>query len=260
MTDTHCHLDDARFAGEVEAVVARASAAGVTRMVTIGCDLPTSRKAVEIAEQFPNVWAAVGIHPSDCGRASESELPELERLAAHPRVVGIGECGLDNYRAETSVETQTVWFRRQIALARNAKKPLVIHCRDAFDDLLRILREERAQTIRGVLHCYSGSAEQEADFLSMGFLLAFGGTTTFPKNEKGKAAARAVPPESLVFETDAPYLAPQAFRGRRNEPAYAAETARFVAELRRVDLKELGRITDANADRLFPMAEAPVLK
>lgn len=253
--DSHAHLDGPRFAADLEAVIARAAAAGVQTMISVGCDLASSRTCIELARRHAAIHAAIGIHPHDAASLDAACLAELETLAQTPEVVAIGETGLDYYRNRCPHEQQHQAFRQQIALARRCGKPLIIHDRDAHEDVVRILREEEAQAIGGVLHCFSGDQAMAETCLALGFYLSFTGTLTYPANQAQRDLLRQLPLDRLLLETDCPYLAPQPWRGQRNEPAYVAETARLIAELRGLSLQDIGRITSLNGYRLFGVGQ-----
>jgi TatD DNase family protein len=221
-------------------------------MVTIGTDRETNQAVVELARRLPNVWATVGIHPHDAGGAVEADFAEMEKLArGEAKVVGFGEMGLDFYRNLSPPEVQREVFRRQIAMARELGKPLVIHCRDAHDETLAILGEERAREIGGVMHCFSGDVEIARRCLDLGLFISLAGPVTYKNARALPEVARFVPEDRLVVETDCPYLPPTPYRGKRNEPAYVAFTAAFVAELRGVAPDALGAAVTANAATLF---------
>jgi TatD DNase family protein len=250
--DTHAHLHFADYADDLDAVLERAHEAGVRGMVTIGTDRETNQAVVELARRLPNVWATVGIHPHDAGEAVEADFAEMEKLArSEAKVVGFGEMGLDFYRNLSPPEAQREVFRRQIAVARELGKPLVIHCRDAHDETLAILGEERAREIGGVMHCFSGDVEIARRCLDLGFFISLAGPVTYKNARALPEVARFVPEDRLVVETDCPYLPPTPHRGKRNEPAYVALTAAFVAELRGVAPDALGAAVTANAATLF---------
>lgn len=249
LTDTHAHLDRHEFGADLEAVLQAARDAGVSRIVTIGIDGGTSRAAVALAEKYPFVWATVGVHPHDA--AGDVDWEEIGGLARHPRVVGVGECGLDYYRDLSPRDAQETVFRRQIAMAEEVGKPIVIHCRAAHADVMRILREGTPRPGRGVMHCFSGDVAQANAYREMGFVISLAGPVTYPNSPKLKEVARALPLEDLVVETDCPWLAPQAKRGKRNEPAYVRYTASEVASLRGMTLEDLARATSENAGRVF---------
>jgi TatD DNase family protein len=250
--DTHAHLHFSEFSEDLDAVLDRARAAGVRGMVTIGTGRETNHAVVDLARHFPDVWATVGIHPHDAGEAVEDDFAEMERLArAEPKVVGFGEMGLDFFRTLSPPDAQRRVFRRQIHIARGARKPLVIHCRDAHDETLAILAEERAGEIGGVMHCFSGDVEIARRCLDLGLFISLAGPVTYKNARALPDVARFVPEDRLVVETDCPYLPPTPFRGKRNEPAYVALTAAFVAELRGTDPEALGAALTANAAKLF---------
>jgi TatD DNase family protein len=254
--DTHCHLDDPKFTGEVAAVVERARAAGVAGMVTVGTSAASTRAAVEIAAAHPDsVWAAAGVHPHEADAVhTEEAFAAVASLASHPRVVAIGETGLDYYRRHADPANQKRLFSLHLALARETGKALIVHCRDAYDDLYAQLRAEMPAPIRGVMHCYSGPPEMARKFLDLGFCISIAGPVTFPNAAALRETARGVPLDRLVVETDAPYLAPQAFRGRRNEPAYATHAARQLATLQGVDFDRFCEAEGRTARALFGLS------
>jgi TatD DNase family protein len=250
--DTHAHLHFPDYADDLDAVLDRAHAAGVRAMVTIGTDRETNRAVVELAGRFPDVWATVGIHPHDAGEVVEEDFAEMERLArSDPKVVGFGEMGLDFFRNLSPPDAQRQVFRRQIHMGLDVRKPLVIHCRDAHDDTLAILADEKAREIGGVMHCFSGDVEIARRCLDLGFFISLAGPVTYKNARALPDVARFVPADRLVVETDCPYLPPTPHRGKRNEPAYVALTVAFVAELRGTDPEALGAELTANAARLF---------
>jgi TatD DNase family protein len=249
--DTHAHLHFPDFAPDLEAVMARARAAGVRRMVTIGTDRETSEAAVAIAERDPDVWAAVGLHPHDAAEGDDALFAHLERLAGSPRVVAIGEMGLDFFRNLSPRPAQETALRRQLALARALGKPALIHCREAHAETLAILAAERVQEVGGIMHCFSGDVEIARRCLDLGLLISLAGPVTYPNARALPAVATYVPADRLVVETDCPFLPPQPYRGKRNEPAYLTITAARVADLRKESLVELGARMTENAMRLF---------
>lgn len=247
LTDSHAHLDDPAFAADLPDVLRRAREAGVARIVTIGTSLASSRRALEIAEREPDVWFAPGIHPHEAD--APGDVDALRGLAAHPRAVAVGETGLDYFKTYGSVPNQKALFVRQLEIAAEAGKPVSIHCRDAHDDCLSILRAHAP--LRGVIHCFTGDAAAVEGYLSLNFFLSVAGPVTYPKADALREALRAIPLENLLVETDCPLLAPQARRGTRNEPAYVAYTAEKVAEVLERPLDEVTAATTANAARLF---------
>ena len=257
LVDSHCHLDFADFADELPAVVARAHAAGVTRMVTICTRLDSEPAVRAIAETHPGVFYAAGIHPI---RAHEQPLVTVEVLqdiARHPRMVGIGETGLDYHYTAESAGVQQASLRIHIEAARRTGLPLIIHARAADDDMVRILTEEhRAGPYGCVMHCFSSGAALAEAALSLGFYLSMSGIVAFPKSDGLRAIFRAAPLDRILLETDSPYLAPPPHRGRRNEPAYTAHTAVAGAAIYGLTLPEFARVTSDNFDRLFCKAAA----
>jgi TatD DNase family protein len=255
LIDSHCHLD--YFQGvDRDAVLARARDAGVGRMVTIGTRLSKAAEQIAMAEADDHVWCTVGTHPH---HAAEEEMPqeqEIVALAAHPKVIGIGEAGLDYFYDRSPRDVQAAVFRNQIRAARRAAMPVCIHTRDADDDTLAILKEEQEQggDFLFLLHCFSsGRALAEAG-VAMGGYVSFSGILTFPKSGELRAIAADLPADRLLVETDAPYLAPVPFRGKRNEPAHVAHTARVLAETRGISAEEVAALTTANFRRLFRKA------
>ncbi len=256
--DTHAHLHFPEFVGDLPAVLQRARAAGVGRMLTIGTSVETSRAAVALAEQEADVYAAVGIHPHDASEADDAAFDELLKLAqSSARVVAIGETGLDFFRNLSPREVQTKVFRRQLDLARRVGKPVLIHCREAHPETLEILRVEGVGGVGGIMHCFSGDEAVARQCLDLGLLISLAGPITYPNARKLPAVVKMVPPDRLVVETDCPFLPPQPYRGKRNEPAYLPITAARVAELRGVPVEELGARMTANALALFGIPAPP---
>ena len=265
LVDTHCHLDLEPLAGSVEAVLDRARRAGVQRCITIGTDLESSRANVALAKQHPMLWAAVGVHPSDAVSATDDVLAQIAALCEEPEVVAIGEVGLDYYRLPAmsankqagrhgecaTAEAQERALRAFLTLAQRRNLPLLIHCRNAYDELLALLRREIKGSARGLMHCASGPPAFIEQALALGFYISFAGNVTFPNAHALRALIPLVPDERLLIETDAPFLAPQAVRGQPNEPAYVAHTAAYLAQLRGVTLGQLAELTSRNAQRLF---------
>jgi TatD DNase family protein len=252
--DTHAHLHFAEFDSDRRAVLERARQAGVRRMLTIGTEVPTSRAAIALAEAEPDVWAAVGVHPHDAAAADDAALAEIERLAGGARVVAVGEIGLDFFRNLSPRDAQERVFRRLLGAARRVGKPVVVHCRDAHAEVLAILAEERVGEVGGIMHCFSGDVEVARRCLDLGLLVSLAGPVTYPNARALPDVARFVPADRLVIETDCPFLPPQGFRGKRNEPAYLALTAARVAELRGEPLEDFARRASDNARRLLRLA------
>lgn len=249
--DTHTHLHFPQFADDLGAVLERARSAGVRRLLTVGTDPETSRAALALAGREPDIWASVGIHPHDAGGADGEALAEIERLAGAPRVVAVGEIGLDYFRNLAPRDAQERAFRAQLRLARRLGKPVLIHCRNAHDDVLEILDEEGAREVGGIMHCFSGDVAIARRSVDLGFLVSLAGPVTYPHARALPEVARFVPADRLVIETDCPYLPPQGHRGRRNEPAYLTLTAARVAELRGEPPERLAARLTANARGLL---------
>lgn len=247
LVDTHCHLDHEKFSGEVEALLERAEAAGVRHFLTIGTGdgPPILDVAVRLAEKYPNVWATVGVHPHDASKVDVRTFDDLKALARHPKVVGIGEIGLDYHHDFSPRELQREVFVEQIRIAEQVGKPVIIHTREAWEDTLPLLRAP------GIVHCFSGGPTEARQCLDLGFYLAFGGAITYPKSDSVREAAKLTPADRLLLETDCPYMPPVPFRGKRNEPSYIPHTLKRLAELRSETGDELAAITTANFEELF---------
>jgi len=251
--DTHAHLHEEAFRGDLEALLERARAAGVTRIVTVGTTLETSRASLALAERHPELWAAVGIHPNYLLEATDDAWEEIRALAAHPRVVAVGETGIDQYWKTTPLELQQQWFQRHIDLAREAELPFIVHLRDADDAVIAGLESAgRAGPLRGVMHSFTGRIDTAQTALRLGLHVSFAGMATFRNNHALREIARGIPADRIVVETDAPYLAPQPHRGKRNEPAHVRLTAAVLAETRGLSPDDFARMTTANALALFP--------
>lgn len=252
--DTHAHLHFPDYAGDLAPVLARSRAAGIVGLVTVGSDAANSAEAVALAETEPDVWASAGVHPHHAAEVDAAALAEIERLAARPRVVAVGEVGLDFFRNLSPREAQERAFRAQLAIARRLGKPVIVHCRDAHAETLAILTAERVAGLGGVMHCFSGDVTIARACLDLGFYISLAGPVTYRNARALPAVARFVPADRLVVETDCPYLPPDGYRGKRNEPAYLALTAARVAELRGEPLEALAARTTANARALFRLA------
>jgi TatD DNase family protein len=252
LIDSHCHLDFPDFGPEVEEVVARAHAAGVGLMVTISTKVSEFDKVRAVAERFPHVFCTVGIHPHEAASEPETDTATLIEMAKHPKVVGIGETGLDYYYEHSPREAQKRNFRSHIAAARETGLPLIVHTRDADDDMAEILVEETGKgAFPGLLHCFSSGPQLAEKALEIGFYISLSGILTFKTAEELRATAAKVPMDRLLVETDAPYLAPVPKRGRRNEPAFVVHTAAKLAEVKGVSEATLAEATTANFLRLF---------
>ena len=256
--DSHCHLDDKQFQEDRDAVLARAHAAGLQTMLSIGTGdgPPDLEVAVRQAEMTPSVWATVGVHPNDAAKVTAETFPHLHDLLSHPKVVAIGEIGLD-YHWGVPAETQAPIFRQQLRMSADAGVPVIIHTRDAWDDTLAILKQElRGTGPACIMHCFTGNARQAEECLELGCYLAFGGVTTFPKSGAIREAARITALNRLLLETDSPYLAPVPHRGKRNEPSYLIHTARTLAAVRNEPLETLEAQTTLNFERIFLAGKA----
>jgi TatD DNase family protein len=253
LIDTHAHLFDDRFSKDLPAVLERAAVAGVERVVCLGIDRESSRISVEIANAYPLVVAAVGIQPNHAAEARPGDWDEIVELAqTAPRAVAIGETGLDRYWDRAPFDVQLDYFVRHIELARSLNKPFVIHCREAEADVVKVLREQHARgPLRAVMHSFSGDLATARACLEMGLYISFAGMVTYPTAQNLRDVAKDVPLDRLLVETDAPYLAPQPVRGKRNEPAFVAHTAALLAEVRGVSASELADHTTRNAKALF---------
>ncbi|MHA6481569.1 TatD family hydrolase [Paenibacillus sp. strain BS8-2] len=244
--DTHTHLDAKQFDEDREAVIDRARAAGVELMVNIGCDRKSIPTTIELAERYPFIYAAVGWHPVDSFDMKPEDLEWIEELSRHPKVVALGEMGLDYHWDTSPKDVQQRVFREQIRLARKVKMPIVIHNREAHEDVIRILEEEQASEVGGVMHCFSGSRESAKQCLDMNFYISFGGPVTYKNARVPKEVLEMVPLNRLLIETDSPYLTPHPNRGKRNESSYVALVAQAAAEIKGISVEELARITTEN--------------
>jgi TatD DNase family protein len=254
--DSHCHLDNPQFDPDRDAVIDRALAAGVERMVVIGTGEgpPDLEAGIRLADKHDAIYATVGVHPHDASKATSESYARLKELLQHPKVVALGEIGLDYHYDHSPREVQREAFLEQMRIAGEASKPIVIHTREAWEDTIALLETYwRPHGLGGIMHCFSGNADQAALCVDLGFHLSFGGILTFPKSADIQEAARRAPADRLLIETDAPYLAPVPHRGKRNEPAYVAETARKLAQLRGVSPEEIAQTTTENFRKLLGM-------
>lgn len=258
LIDTHCHLDTGYFPEGADAVIARANEVGVGAFMVIGVgEAAVVRQAIALAERRPDVVAAIGVHPHEAAEMSEDYFTEIEAAVVHPRVRCVGEIGLDYHYDRSPREVQQAVFRRFIGLARQVKKPIVIHTREAAADTLAILREENARDVGGIIHCFSEDRAFAESALDLGFDLSFSGILTFKTARAIQEAATFAPADRILVETDAPYLAPVPLRGKKCEPAHVAHTARFLAQLRNVELPALIATTTENAIRRLGSAAFP---
>jgi len=250
LVDSHCHLDGEKFAADLDAVLERAAAAGVTRMVSIGTGdgPPELDRAVRLAERYEQVWATVGVHPHDAAKATPKSFDDLRTLGKHRKVVAFGEIGLDYHYDFSPRERQREVFVEQLKIAEQLELPITIHTREAWADTVAILK--RHWNGEGIFHCFTGDATQAAEALEMGFYLAFGGVVTFRTADNVRQASKIVPDDKLLVETDAPYLAPLPWRGKRNEPSFMVETVRRLAEVRGTTPEHIAWVTTQNFERL----------
>ena len=251
--ETHAHYDDGRFDEDREQLLNSLKEAGVGPVINIGASLESTKQTRELAEAYDFVYAAVGVHPSEIHELDEESFQWITSLANHPKTVAIGEIGLDYYwdKEEEVQANQRYWFKRQLQLARETKLPVVIHSRDAGADTLAILKEEKAQEIPGVIHCYSYSKELALEFVKMGFCIGIGGVLTFKNARKLVETVEAIPLERILLETDCPYMAPEPYRGKRNSSLYLPYVVEKIAEIKGITTEEVERITWENATKLF---------
>lgn len=251
LVDSHCHLDSEKFAGEVDAIVDRAFAAGVTRLLTIGTGdgPPGVDCAIRVAERYVNVDATVGVHPHDASKCNSRTFDDLRALGLHPKVKGFGEIGLDYHYDFSPRSVQREVFVEQLKLASDLKLPVIIHTREAWDDTIAVLREHWSGP--GVMHCFTGDPKQAREALDLGLHLSYGGVVTFRTAEIVRESALMTPLDRMLVETDAPYLAPIPYRGKRNEPAMMVESVKKLAELRGMSVEQIAATTTANFERLF---------
>jgi TatD DNase family protein len=255
LADSHAHLDLEELLPDQAEVVRRAREAGMALIINVATGLGDARQVIATAGKYPGVWAAVGVHPHGAGKLADQDLEALAGLATAPRVVAIGEIGLDFYRLRSPAQAQERCFRRQLELAETLKKPVLIHTREATAPTLKILREYRSRLYGGIMHCFAGSLEDAHNFLDLGLHLSFSGTLTYPKAGPLREVAKEAPLDRILVETDCPYLPPQPWRGKRNEPAYVVATARQLAEVRGLSLEEVAQATWENTLRVFGLEE-----
>ncbi|MEM7494952.1 MAG: TatD family hydrolase [Myxococcota bacterium] len=252
LVDTHCHVHHAPFDADRDQVLQRARDAGVERFVAVGCDLADSTQARDLARAHDDMVFTAGIHPTETAKAPQDGIEQLRQLAQHPKCVAIGECGMDFYHTDSEPSTQRAWFADQIELAKVLDKPLVVHVRDAWDDCLSLLDQKQSDTLRGIIHCFTGTWEHACKAMELGFWISLSGIVTFHNARQLQEVAARLPLERILLETDCPYLAPAPHRGKRNEPAHVSLVARKVAQLQALSAEELMRQTGANARQVFP--------
>jgi len=252
--DTHAHLNNEKFSNDVADVIKRAHENNVTHILNVGYDLKSSKKAVELAGKYPGLYAAVGIHPHDATEYNEQAELILEHLAADERVVAIGEIGLDYYRNLSPKEIQRVAFLKQIDLAKKLNKPIIIHDRDAHQDIMEMIKKTRIADVGVVLHCFSGSVQMAQECVKMGCYISLAGPVTYPNAVKPVEVAKAIPLDKLFIETDCPYLSPQFVRGKRNEPSYVKYVLQKIAEIKGKTIEEVAYYTSENAKKFFKIS------
>ncbi|HET7657298.1 MAG TPA: TatD family hydrolase [Bacillales bacterium] len=249
--DTHTHVNIDQFDEDRTEVIERARAAGVSKMIVVGFDNETIDGAMALAETYDFIYAAVGWHPVDAIDATEKDFQRLEQLASHPKVVALGEMGLDYHWDKSPKDVQIEVFKRQIELAKQVRLPIIIHNREATSDIIEVLKEQNAAAVGGIMHCYSAGLEEARECLDMNFYISFGGPVTFKNAKLPKEVAKEIPLDRLLVETDCPFLSPHPYRGKRNEPERVKLIAEKIAELKEMDYEELAQITFDNARRLF---------
>ncbi len=254
LTDSHAHLDMKVFDEDREKVIQDAMANGVSRIITVGIDLDSSTKALDLAKRYPSVFATVGCHPHDADQCSGEALKRMADLTSDPKIVAWGEIGLDFYREYSSSENQVRIFKQQLGMAEDLGLPVIIHDRDAHEQIFAILKKMGQREKPGVIHCFSGNRELADAFLALGFYISIPGTVTYKKASVVKEVAASIPLERMLVETDAPFLAPTPSRGKRNEPAFVVHTAREIARLRNMPFEEVAIQTSTNARDLFGLA------
>lgn len=249
--DTHAHLNAEQYNEDLKEVIDRALSEGISNIVVVGFDRPTIEKAMKLAEEYEFIYASVGWHPVDAIDMTDEDLQWIEELSQHPKVVALGEMGLDYYWDKSPKDIQKEVFRKQIQLAKKVKLPIVIHNRDATADIVEILEEEGAGEVGGIMHCFSGSPEIAKECVDMNFYISLGGPVTFKNAKKPKEVADVIPLDKLLIETDCPYLTPHPYRGKRNEPSYVKLVAEQIADIKGISVEEVASATTENAKKLF---------
>ncbi|MBP3825933.1 MAG: TatD family hydrolase [Butyrivibrio sp.] len=249
--DTHAHYDDERFDEDRDALLRSMKEAGIGNIVNIGANMASSQRSLDLAAEYDFMYAAVGVHPSDCAELDDEKIEKLKEMSSFPKCVAIGEIGLDYYWPEPEHDLQKKWFKRQIALAREVGLPIIVHSRDAAADTVDILKSENAGELGGVVHCFSYSKEVAEECVKMGFYIGIGGVLTFKNGRKMKEVAEAIPMERIILETDCPYLAPEPFRGKRNSSLYLPYVVSAMAQIKGISEEEVISITEANAREMY---------
>lgn len=251
LIDSHAHLDDKRFDRDRDMIIKNLEENGIELTINIGADLQSSIASVSLSEKYDNIYAAVGVHPHSAKEVDDSTIEILKSFAKREKVVAIGEIGLDYYYDNSPRDIQRKWFREQIKLAKEVDLPIVVHSREADQETFEILKEEQDGRLRGVLHCYSGSVELAKEYIKLGFYISLAGPVTFKNARVPKEVAKAVPLDKLLVETDSPYLTPEPYRGKRNEPIFVKYVAGTIADLRGITYEELAKATNRNTKELF---------
>jgi len=246
--DTHAHLDDRKFDADRDDIIQKIIDSGVGKVVNVGADMKSSQRSIELAKKYDFIYASVGVHPHDAEKMTDSDLSTLEKWANNPKVVAIGEIGLDYFYDNSPRDKQKYWFEKQLFLAEKLNKPVIIHDRDAHEDTLNILSKS---TARGILHCYSGSAEMAKQVVDMGFYISFAGPLTYKNSRHSVETARVIPIDKILIETDCPYLAPDGHRGERNDSSLVRLVCEKLAEIKDIPFEEVARITYQNAERVY---------
>ncbi len=251
--DTHAHYDDEQFESGREALLASLPDCGIKRVVNVGASIASTRNSIELAEKYDFIYAAVGVHPSEIAELNEERLAWLRDLTKLEKVVAVGEIGLDYYwdKEPKVQECQRYWFKRQMELAREAQLPIIVHSRDAAADTLQVMKEAHAEEIPGVIHCYSYSPEMAQEFLKMGYYIGVGGVVTFKNAKKLKETVEQIPLECILLETDCPYMAPEPYRGKRNDSRYIPYVVEKIAQLKQVSVEEVEEVTWQNATKFY---------
>lgn len=255
LIDSHAHLDDQKFDRDRDIIIKNLKSNGIELVINIGADLQTSIASVSLAEKYENIYAAVGVHPHSASEVDDSTIEILKSFANREKVVAIGEIGLDYYYDNSPRDLQRKWFKEQINLAKQVDLPVVIHTREAAQETFDILKEAQDGSLRGVLHCYSGSVEMAIEYIKLGFYISFAGPVTFKNARSIREVAKSVPLDRLLVETDCPYLTPEPNRGKRNEPIFVKYTAGTIADIRGITYEELAKVTNRNTRDLFKISE-----
>ena len=251
LIDSHVHLDDIKFDGDRHILIENFKNNNIELVINIGADLKSSVASVDLANKYPNIYAAIGVHPHSAKEVNTMVMEQLKELALNEKVIAIGEIGLDYYYDNSPRDIQRKWFIEQLKLAKELDLPVIIHTRDAMGETFDILKNNQNGNVRGVLHCYSGSPEMALEYIKMGFYISLGGPVTFKNARLVREVAEAVPLDKLLIETDCPYLTPEPYRGKRNEPVYVKYVAEKIAEVKKISYDELVKATNENTKRLF---------